>query len=106
MVVDFHPSQIPIVKTFSLKDEKGAAEAADEMTKIGFENQHGGFKVIMPKQPEKLARRIGFTTISEINFRLRKLKKERNLKYWTYHHDKENYAIVLISANVLSDLGL
>jgi hypothetical protein len=103
--VDFHPSQIPIIKTFSLKDEKDAIEAADEMTKIGFENQHGGFKVIMPKQHEKIAKRIGFTVVSEINFRLRKLKQERNLKYWTYHHDKENYAIVLVSANVLSDLG-
>jgi hypothetical protein len=42
---------------------------------------------------------------SEINFRLRKLKQERNLRYWTYHHDDENYAIVLISANVFSKLG-
>ncbi|CAE6504933.1 MAG: hypothetical protein QXY22_04870 [Candidatus Nitrosotenuis sp.] len=103
--MEFHPSQIPIVKTFTVKDEKAASESAAQMTEIGFENQKGGFKVLMPKQ-EKLAKRIGFTITSELNFRLRKLKQERNLRYWTYHHDDENYAIVLISANVFSELGL
>lgn len=103
--MEFHPSQIPIIKTFTLKDEKDAVVSAIEMTDIGFENKSGGFKVLMPKQ-EKLAKRIGFTVVSEINVRLRKAKQERNLRYWTYHHDAENYAIVLVSENVLSDLGL
>lgn len=102
--MDFHPSQIPIVKTFVVDDEKGAMESAIEMTEMGFEKQRGGFMVLMPKQ-EKIAKRIGFTVTTEINFRLKKLKQERSLRYWTYHHDSERYAIVLISANVFSDLG-
>ena len=102
--MDFHPSQIPIVKTFVVKDEKEAMESAIAMAEMGFEKQRGGFKVLMPKQ-EKIAKRIGFTVTTEINFRLKKLKQERSLRYWTYHHDSERYAIVLISANVFSDLG-
>ncbi|MEM3006970.1 MAG: hypothetical protein QXW37_05450 [Candidatus Nitrosotenuis sp.] len=103
--MEFHPSQIPIVKTFVVKDEKSASESATEMVKLGFENQKGGFKVLMPKQ-EKLAKRIGFAITTEINYLLRQSKQERNLRYWTYHHDNENYAIVLISSHVFDQLGL
>lgn len=103
--MEFHPSQIPIVKTFVVKDEKSASEAAIEMVKLGFENQKGGYKVLMPKQ-EKLAKRIGFTITTEINYMLRQSKQERNLRYWTYHHDGEDYAIVLISSYVFDQLGL
>ena len=35
-IMDFQPSQIPISKTFDLKDEKDATEAAYEMVNIGF----------------------------------------------------------------------
>jgi hypothetical protein len=59
----------------------------------------------MPKQ-EKIAKRIGFTVTTEINYRLRKANQDRNLRYWTYHHDSENYAIVLISSKVFDELGL
>jgi hypothetical protein len=103
--MEFHPSQIPIVKTFVVKDEKAASESAMEMVKIGFENQKGGYKVLMPKQ-EKLAKRIGFAVTTEINYMLRQSKQERNLRYWTYHHDDENYAIVLISSRVFDELDL
>ncbi|MEW6042748.1 MAG: hypothetical protein AB1608_00595 [Thermoproteota archaeon] len=103
--MEFHPSQIPIVKTFVVKDEKAASESATEMVKLGFENQKGGYKVLMPKQ-EKLAKRIGFAITTEINYMLRQAKQERNLRYWTYHHDNENYAIVLISSRVFDELGL
>ncbi|MEM3064409.1 MAG: hypothetical protein QW177_03455 [Candidatus Nitrosotenuis sp.] len=103
--MEFHPSQIPIVKTFVVKDEKSASESAIEMVRLGFENQLGGYKVLMPKQ-EKLAKRIGFTVTTEINYMLRQSKQERNLRYWTYHHDDENYAIVLISSRVFDRLGL
>jgi hypothetical protein len=103
--VEFHPSQIPIVKIFPVKDEKAATESAIEMASLGFENQKGGYKVLMPKE-EKLAKRIGFTITTEINFRLRQKNQDRNLRYWTYHHDDENYAIVLISAKVFDELGL
>ncbi|HXG73855.1 MAG TPA: hypothetical protein VNK44_03420 [Candidatus Nitrosotenuis sp.] len=103
--MEFHPSQIPIVKTFVVKDEKSASESAIEMVRLGFENQLGGYKVLMPKR-EKLAKRIGFTITTEINYMLRQLKQERSLRYWTYHHDDENYAIVLISSRVFDRLGL
>jgi len=101
----FHPSQIPIVKMFTAKDEKEASESAAEMVRLGFENQTGGYNVLFPKQ-EMFARRIGYTITTEINYRLRQIKKERNIRYWTYHHDPENYAIVLIGSKVLDDLGL
>jgi len=100
-----HPSQIPIVKTFTVKDEKAASESVAEMITLGFENQKGGFKVLMPKQ-EKLAKRIGFTVTTEINYTLRQKKMDRNVRYWTYHHDADNYAIVLISGKVYDQLGL
>ena len=103
--MEFHPSQIPILKTFVVKDEKAASDSAEEMVKLGFENQKGGYKILMPKQ-EKLAKRIGFTVTTEINYRLRQANQERNIRYWTYHHDDENYAIVLISSNVFEQLGL
>ena len=103
--MEFHPSQIPVIKTYNITDEKGASESAAEMVSLGFENQRGGFKVIMPKQ-EKLAKRIGFTITTEINYMLRQKKQDRNLRYWTYHHDEKNYAIVLISGKVFDELGL
>jgi hypothetical protein len=103
--MEFHPSQIPIVKTFVVRDEKAASESAAEMVRLGFENQKGGYKVLMPKQ-EKLAKRIGFTVTTEVNYKLRQANQDRNLRYWTYHHDNENYAIVLISSVVFDELGL
>ena len=48
--MDFHPAQIPIAKTFHLKDEKDASDAAQEMVKIGFFSDDKGFKVLMPKE--------------------------------------------------------
>ncbi|MFM8659708.1 MAG: hypothetical protein ACKOCQ_07250 [Candidatus Nitrosotenuis sp.] len=103
--MEFHPSQIPIIKTYDIKDVKAASESALDMMSTGFEGQKGGFKVIMPKE-EKLAKRIGFTVTTELNFMLRKNNQERNLRYWTYHNDEKSYAIVLISGNVFDSLGL
>ncbi len=57
--MDFHPSQIPIAKIFDIKDEKDASDAAHEMVKIGFTSEDKGFKVIMPKDNEKRAKRMG-----------------------------------------------
>lgn len=103
--MEFHPSQIPIIKTFVVKDEKDASSSASEMVKLGFENQKGGYKVLMPKQKD-LAKRIGFTVTTEINYILRQTKQDRNIRYWTYHQDKESYAIVLISPRVFDALNL
>ena len=103
--MEFHPSQIPIVKTFTAKNEKDASNFASEMVRLGFENQKGGYMVLMPKQKD-MAKKIGFIVTTEINYMLRQTRQERSLRYWTYHHDAENYAIVLISPKVFDDLNL
>lgn len=102
--MEFHPSLLPIAKIFDLKDEKDASDAAEEMVKLGFENRKDGFKVLMPKD-SKLAKRIGYTVTTSVNYGLRHNNQERNIRYWTYHHDDDHYAIVLISSNVLEELG-
>ena len=102
--MDFHPKDLPISKTYDLKDEKDAAEAVEDMVKLGFENRKEGIKVLMPKE-SKLAKRIGYTITTGITTGLRQKKEDRDIKYWTYHHDDEHYAIVLIHRDVLSELG-
>ena len=103
--MEFHPSQIPISKIFDIQDEKTASDAAEEMVRLGFENRKDGFKVLMPKE-KKIAKRIGYTIVTGINYGLRQKKQKRNLRYWTYHQDEKHYAIVLVSADVLEQLDL
>ena len=96
--------QIPILKSFNVNDEKEASIAADEMVKLGFLTEKKGFKVIMPKEP-RLAKRIGYIVTTTVTAGLGKAEQDRNIKYWTYHHDGDHYAIVLVSAHVLDELG-
>tara|TARA_B110000014_G_scaffold90337_1_gene62088 strand:+ start:793 stop:1110 length:318 start_codon:yes stop_codon:yes gene_type:complete len=103
--MDFHPSQIPIAKVFDLKDEKDATNAAHEMVKIGFFTHKMGFKAIMPKKDAKTAKRIGYTVTTTVTYELRKTGQDQNIRYWTYHEDADHYAIVLVSLNVLENLG-
>lgn len=102
--MEFHPSQIPTAKIFDVKDEKDAEVASEEMVKLGFSNLKMGYKVLMPKE-SKIAKRIGYIITTNINNGLRQTNQERDLRYWTYHHDKDHYAIVLISSKVFDDLG-
>ncbi|HJL67631.1 MAG TPA: hypothetical protein QF518_02445 [Nitrosopumilus sp.] len=102
--MDFHPKELPISKTYDLKDEKDASDAVEDMVKMGFDGRKDGFKVLMPKET-KLAKRIGYTVTTGITQGLRQENKVRDIKYWTYHHDDEHYAIVLISNTVLTELG-
>ena len=102
--MEFHPSKIPIAKVFDVNDEKDATDAAEKMAELGFENKKEGYKVLMPKDP-KIAKRIGYIVTTSINYWLRKNNKGRDIRYWTYHHDKDHYAIVLISSSVLEELG-
>jgi len=102
--MEFDPSKLPITKIFDLKDEKDASDAAEEIVKLGFENKKEGYKVLMPKD-SKIAKRIGYTVTTGINYWLRKDNKERNIRYWTYHHDDAHYAIVFIDSNALEELG-
>ncbi len=102
--MDFHPKDLPISKTYDLKDEKDAMEAVEDMVKLGFENRREGFKVLMPKE-SKLAKRIGYTVTTGVTQGLRQKNEIRDIKYWTYHHDEEHFAIVLISNASLTELG-
>ena len=52
---------IPIKKTFDLKDEKDAYDAAEEMVEIGFYKEKKGFKVLMPKEPKKMLNVLGIS---------------------------------------------
>ena len=97
---------IPIIKTFYLKDEKDAYEAAEEMVQIGFYKEKKGFKVLMPKESKKTAKRIGYIVTTSVTSNLRREKQERDIRYWTYHHDEESYGIVLVSSKVVEELGL
>ena len=102
--MDFHPNELPVFKTYDLKDEKDANDAVEDMVNLGFSNRKEGFKVLMPKK-DKLAKRIGYTVTTGVNYGLRKKNETREIKYWTYHHDSDHYAIVLISNKVLEELG-
>jgi hypothetical protein len=102
--MDFHPSQLPILKTFEVDNESQASYTASEMVKLGFSNQKSAFRVLMINEKD-LAKKIGFLIINEINFGLRKTKQERDVMYWIYHHDKSHYAMMLISSKVFHELG-
>jgi hypothetical protein len=102
--MEFHPKDLPIFKTYDLKDEKGATEAVEDMVNIGFQTNKEGFKVLMPKEA-RTAKRIGYTVTTGVTAGLRQKKEDRDIKYWTYHHDDEHYAIVLISNTALTKLG-
>ena len=102
--MEFHPSQIPVVKVFDIKDEKDAEDVVEEMVRIGFSNQKKGYKVLLPKE-SRVAKRMGYIVTTGVNFGLRKTNQERNIRYWTYHHDKEHYAIVLIGTKAFDELG-
>jgi hypothetical protein len=95
---------IPIKETFDLKDEKDAYDAAEKMIQIGFYKEKKGFKVLMPKESEKIAKRIGYIVTTTVTSGLRKENQHRDIRYWTYHHDKEHYAIVLVSSKVFDEL--
>ena len=102
--MEFHPKDLPIAKTYDLKDEKEAAEAVEDMVNQGFKGKKEGYKVLMPKE-SKIAKRIGYSVTTGITAGLRQKKEDRDVKYWTYHHDDDHYAIVLIHRDRLTELG-
>ncbi len=93
--MEFHPKDLPISKTYDLKDEKEAIAAVEEMVKLGFKGKKEGYRVLMPKE-SKIAKRIGYSVTTGITTGLRQKNEDRDIKYWTYHHDDDHYAIVLI----------
>ena len=102
--MDFHPKDLPISKIYDLKNEDDAMNAVEDMVKLGFKEKKEGFKVLMPKET-KIAKRIGYTITTGVTKGLREKNETRDVKYWTYHHDNEHYAIVLIDNSTLEELG-
>ena len=102
--MEFHPKDLPISKTYDLKNEEDAIKAIEDMVQLGFKEKKEGYKVLMPKET-KIAKRIGYTVTTVITKGLREKNETRNVKYWTYHHDDEHFAIVLIDNSVLEELG-
>ena len=103
--MDFHPRDVPVFKTYDLKDEKDASEAAEDMVRLGFKDRRGGFRVIMPKGDAKTAKRMGYAVTTGVTHGLRQTNELRDIKYWTYHHDSDHYAILLIGSGALKSLG-
>lgn len=102
--MEIHPSDIPVARVFDVRDVESASGAAEEMASLGFEDRRDGFKVLMPKEP-RLARRIGHTVTTTVNYLLKRAGQRQNIRYWTYHEDAEHYAIVMISSDVLDSLN-
>jgi len=102
--MEFHPKDLPIAKTYDVKNEKDALKAVADMVELGFQGKSEGFKVLMPKE-SKTAKRIGYTITTGVTYGLRQTNQKRDIKYWTYHDDDEHYAIVLIDRIVLEELG-
>lgn len=102
--MDFHPKDLPIFKTYDIKDEKDVTDVIEDMVNLGFSSRKEGFKVLMPKET-KLAKRIGYSVTTGVNYGLRKKNEVRDIKYWTFHHDSDHYAIILISSKALEELG-
>ena len=42
--MDFHPKDLPVSKTYDLKDEKDASNAVDDMVNIGFQRKKKGLE--------------------------------------------------------------
>lgn len=100
-----HPRDVPVSKTFILKDVTDANEAVEDMVSVGFAGKKEGFKVLMPRE-KRVAKRIGYTVTTGVSYGLRKRGHPRDVKYWTYMHDKDHYAIVLVDSAVADKLGL
>jgi len=100
---EFHPSKLPVCKTFDVRDEKEVSDGAEEIVRMGFGGRREAFRVLMPKEA-KLAKRIGYTLVTSINVGLRRTGQPRNIRFWTYHHDKTHYATVLINSDAVEGL--
>ena len=59
---------------------------------------------IKVKEPKINAKRIGYIVTTTVTSSLRKEDQHRDIRYWTYHHDKERYGIVLVSSKVVEEL--
>lgn len=101
--MEIHPSQVPISRIFDVKGLSDAFGVINEILKLDL-NKESGLRILMPKD-QKVARRIGYTIVNELNKGLRMQRYVGNLKYFVYHYDSEHYAILLASEQFLSKLS-
>jgi hypothetical protein len=101
--MDIHPSQIPVSKIFNVSDYSDVTKVLKEMLALDFAKE-SALKVLMPKE-QKLAKRIGYTIVNELNKGLRMQNYTGNIRYFVYHHDPEHYAIVFVSNEKLAKLN-
>ena len=99
-----HPRDLPVSRTFDVRDEGEAPAAVDEMVRSGFSGAEG-YRVLMPKDG-RAARRIGYMVATGVTHGLRRSGQPRDVRYWTYHHDGDHYAMVLVGGGAASALGL
>ena len=57
--MDFHPSQLPILKTFEINEELQVSNAVSEMIKLGFSNHKSALRVLMTNEKD-LAKKLDF----------------------------------------------
>lgn len=100
--VQIHPSQVPISRTFEVKDYPEVWGVIEKMLDAAFSDETG-FKILMPRE-KNLARRMGYTIVNELNKNLRIEGYRQKILYFVYHHDASHYAIVLVSEEALSRL--
>jgi len=100
--MDVHPSKIPVSKSFDIKNQSDIGKVINEMLAMDFTER--GFKILMPKE-EKLAKRLGYIMVNELNRGLRMQRYPHKIRYFVYHHDPEHYAIVIASEETLAKLN-
>lgn len=100
--MDVHPSKIPVGKSFDIKNQSDVGKVINEMLAMDFKER--GFKILMPKE-EKLAKRLGYIIVNELNRGLRMQRYPHKIRYFVYHHDPEHYAIVIASEETLAKLN-
>ena len=96
--MDFHPKDLPISKTYDVKNENEAVQAVEDMVNLGFKDKNAGYKVLMPKET-KIAKRIGYTVTTGVTKGLR----EKNI---IFVHALKNAILPLITIVGLSIPGL
>ena len=57
--MDFHPSQLPILKTFEINEELQVSNAVSEMIKLGFSNHKSALRVLMTNEKD-LVKKLDF----------------------------------------------
>ncbi|MEM4398961.1 MAG: hypothetical protein QXV18_04015 [Candidatus Nitrosocaldus sp.] len=88
-----HPSQVPVIHSFTANDVREALNAVDNMLQLYEQYKAVRFRVLLPKAGN--AKSIGYDLLNELNLRIRHVFKG-NIRYLIYHHDSNYYALLLL----------